>query len=168
MYFFLSQRTPYAKSMTIKTVNKKEIYFPASQLITVHPEIVLTSDQLIHFKTSQLFYDHPDTKTEKQQCEHRHWDGPRRRSVILPLVMLFLLLSNAAEEVTVCVKSLQDILFQLWRNENTPGNLSVSQRERGLCLSLSLCSKWSQWWDCLISRLGPHWFTLFFQIEDIF
>lgn len=48
------------------------------------------------------------------------WEGPSRGSVALLLALLLLLLRNASEEVIVCVKPLQDILFQLWQHENTP------------------------------------------------
>lgn len=45
---------------------------------------------------------------------------PKHKECDLLSALLVLLLSNAIEEVIVCVKSLQDILFQLWQKGKRP------------------------------------------------
>lgn len=101
-------------------------------------------------KTTHLIYDSHETP-ETQQCQYHHWDGQRERTVILLVALLLLLLSNASEELIVCVESLQDILFQLWQNENTPREQTRRQSVRAgvasASLCVSVCSKTSQ--QCL-------------------
>lgn len=60
------------------------------------------------------------------------------------VTLLLLSLGNDSEEVIVCVKSLQDILFQLWQNENTPRDNTHRQSATEGVASVSECNKTSE------------------------
>lgn len=76
-------------------------------------------------------------ETDRQKVS-TWWVGSRH-SFLLPLSLLLLLLGNTPKDVIVCVKSLQDILFQLWQHNKGPGG-KRTDRQPSVSI-VSLCNK---------------------------